>query len=201
MLFEKDTLFGHVIIDTADGPVYEDDGSKVAGNIRPCFGCKLAIQQGEHDPCISGLPGTKNACCGHGRETTVTSGGPSGYVALEDGRCFRFAGIKSGDEIRAAVDAALAGGNLPDGFVFDQENMWWTGLTQSQVDYVHAHTREGIFRVVRKITEGQFPPDEYLSDEALFWADGIDDQGVKNQVLSELGAMLDELVAEAKQKA
>ncbi len=36
-----------------------------AGNIRACgFCCK--DNQGEHDACISGLPGVDNACCGHG---------------------------------------------------------------------------------------------------------------------------------------
>ena len=51
MLFKTDTLFGHVIEDTDDGPVYQDDGSKVDGdNPRPCLGCKVKIQHGEQDP-------------------------------------------------------------------------------------------------------------------------------------------------------
>ena len=146
MLFKTDTLFGHVIEDTDDGPVYQDDGSKVDGdNPRPCLGCKVKIQHGEQDPCIANLPGTLNACCGHGRERTPVSGGLAGYVALRDGRTFRFPGTVGGEAVRAAVDLAIADKELPEGFVFDEEKMWWYGLTDAQVAYVHANTRRAIF--------------------------------------------------------
>ncbi|MBK9141072.1 MAG: hypothetical protein IPM23_01150 [Candidatus Melainabacteria bacterium] len=198
MLFKRSTLFGHVITEGDDGePIYEDDGSKVKGNLRPCFGCKARISSGEHDPCIADLPDTMHACCGHGRDRTF-SGAPSGYVALNDGRCFRFLGTESGEAIRMAVDAARAGEDLPPGFVFDAENMWWKDLTEAQIDFVYANLREGIFHLVRRLSQGRFPPDQYLVDNEMMWFEGIKDEDLKLAVLAEMRGVMEELVAAAK---
>ncbi|HEY9787398.1 MAG TPA: hypothetical protein V6D17_18560, partial [Candidatus Obscuribacterales bacterium] len=98
MLFEIDTLYGHVIEDTPDGPVYQDDRTFVdEDNPRPCLGCKAKISPGSHDPCIANLPGVYQACCGHGRELTPASGRPAGYVGLRDGRVINFAGTAGGE--------------------------------------------------------------------------------------------------------
>ena len=79
LLFKTDTLFGHVIDDTPAGPVYRDDGSPVDdNNPRPCLGCGATCRHGEHDPCIANLPGTRNACCGHGLAKTPVRGNPNG---------------------------------------------------------------------------------------------------------------------------
>lgn len=200
MLFKTDTLFGHVIEDTDDGPVYQDDGSKVDGdNPRPCLGCKVKIQHGEQDPCIANLPGTLNACCGHGRERTPVSAGLAGYVALRDGRTFRFPGTVGGEAIRAAVDLAIAEKELPEGFVFDEEKMWWYGLTDAQVAYVHANTRRAIFVVVREVTAGKLPDDSYLTSENPWWTGLDDDQ--KGACWAALGGMMSALAAEAREKA
>lgn len=200
MLFKTDTLFGHVIEDTDDGPVYQDDGSKVDGdNPRPCLGCKVKIHYGEQDPCIANLPGTLNACCGHGRALTPVSQALTGYVALRDGRTFRFPGTVGGEAIRAAVDLAIAEKQLPDGFIFDQEKMWWGGLTDAQVAYVHANTRRAIFEVVREITAGKFPDDSYLTSDEPWWTGLDEDQ--KSAFWVACKQMMSALAAEARAKA
>ena len=45
------------------------------GRCKACF--RTRTPEG-HDPCIANLPGVKNACCGHGGETTA-------YCEWEDG--------------------------------------------------------------------------------------------------------------------
>jgi len=184
MLFKVDTLFGHVIEETANGAVYRDDGSKVDGNnLRPCFGCKAKCQPGEHDPCIADLPNTLNACCGHGLETTPVSGSQPGYVGLTDGRIIRFAGNLGGDRIKAAVAAACANQALPEGFQVT-ETAWWGGLTQDQVNLVHAKIPLYIAKLVKSVSG--VTPSAFLNGEAPWWVELSDDQ--KNQIWDLLSA-------------
>lgn len=46
-----------------------------------CRLCDAELPDGEHDPCIAGLPGVAAACCGHGERW--------GYVRFSDGRTIR----------------------------------------------------------------------------------------------------------------
>ena len=52
--------------------VYTDTGAPVdmsvpyGGADRPCAGCGQLPTPLGHDACIAGLPGVRNACCGHG---------------------------------------------------------------------------------------------------------------------------------------
>ncbi len=48
--------------------------------IRPCARCGQSGKNGQ-DACLSGLPGVRNACCGHGTK--------EGYIQFEDGRVLR----------------------------------------------------------------------------------------------------------------
>lgn len=174
MLFKVDTLFGHVIEERPDGAVYQDDGSKVDGSsLRPCLGCKAKCQQGEHDPCIADLPGTLNACCGHGRELTPVSGNLAGYVGLTDGRIIRFAGNLGGERIKAAVTAALSGQPLPEGFEVT-EKAWWGGLSEDQVNLVHAKIPLYIAKVVEAVS-GTIPT-AFLEGDDPWWIGLSDEQ-------------------------
>lgn len=73
--------FGHDLVTDKDGVVrYCDDLSPLEeNNLRPCTKCGLHPNDfGGDDPCIAGLPGVRNACCGHGRDDA--------YVEFDDGR-------------------------------------------------------------------------------------------------------------------
>lgn len=195
MLFKVDTIYGHVVEDTAEGPIYRDDGSRVdPKNLRPCLGCGVHIQQGTHDPCIAGLPKTSNACCGHGLDRKPVSGNPSGYVALEDGRTFRFSGLVGGTLIRAAVEAAIKDEPLPDGFVYDEDKAWWSGLSEDQRNYVLERIPAGLIQLVREVTTRE-PPAEVLSGEKMWWH-GLTD-AEKETVWGMIPAMQGALVEEA----
>lgn len=58
---------GHPIIERGDRWFYVDDGSPVAGSVRPCGKCGQPAPLNELDPCLGMLPGVANACCGHGK--------------------------------------------------------------------------------------------------------------------------------------
>jgi len=60
---------------------YTDDDTLVKNNWekRPCGKCNEYITADGHDPCIANLPGVRNACCGHGEDS-------SAYVQFDDGR-------------------------------------------------------------------------------------------------------------------
>jgi hypothetical protein len=200
MLFKVDTLFGHVIEETDHGVVYQADGVLVdAANLRACAGCNVKCSSGQQDPCIANLPGTLNACCGHGLERTPVSKQWTGYVALEDGRTFRFSGLVGGARIREVVDAVLRGEPLPDGFVFDEDKAWWAGLSENQRRYVHENTTAGLARVVTAVKNGEPPSAAFLAGEAMWW-DGLTDEQ-KEQVWARLGDMMQDLVREALEKA
>lgn len=195
MLFDVDDLFGHVINRDGDGAVYADDGTTVDfANPRPCLGCKAKCVSGQHDPCIANLPSTRNACCGHGAPTRPTNDSPSGYVALEDGRTFRFLGTVGGAAIRAAVEAVLRGDPLPEGFTMDEDLPWWHGLTDAQKAYVQSSIVRGLRELV--VESGATPSVAFDAGEAM-WYDGLDDEH-KTFVLNGMRAKLDELVLEAK---
>jgi len=67
LLFSPDSEHGHVVENSPQGVIYRDDGTLVDSlNPRPCLGCKVRVTHGEQDPCIANLPGTSQACCGHG---------------------------------------------------------------------------------------------------------------------------------------
>lgn len=56
--------------------VYLDNG-KPYDQMRPCAFCGQPPTKDGHDACLGGLPGVKNACCGHGRHR--------GYVNFVNG--------------------------------------------------------------------------------------------------------------------
>jgi hypothetical protein len=197
MLFKIDSHFGHVIEETANGIVYQVDGSPVdPANPRSCAGCKVRCREGEQDPCIANLPGTSAACCGHGLDVTPVYKSPNGYVALDDGRRMSFSGLVGGERIRAAVEAALRGEELPDGFSFDDTRMWWTGLSDYQRQHVHNHMLEGLARLVTEAKKGEAPSARFLNGEAMWW-DGLDEEQ-KAYVWAHTGEMIAQLVEEAK---
>lgn len=73
--------FGHDIITDKDGVTrYCDDLSVLdRNNLRPCVKCGGDPNKTDgHDPCIAGLPGVRNACCGHGIDEA--------YIEFDDGR-------------------------------------------------------------------------------------------------------------------
>jgi hypothetical protein len=196
MLRKTETLFGHIIDDTPTGPVYRDDGSSVDfQNPRPCLGCKVKVTNGTQDPCIANLPGTYQACCGHGLDRSPVSNNPNGYVALKDGRTIRFSGCLGGERIREAVDTVLAGGALPDGFVLDEERMWWDGLSDAQRSYVQKRIPQGIARLVHELTNGEHSAERFLKGEQPWW-EGLSEQH-KGQVWNSMKVMLFELRQEA----
>jgi hypothetical protein len=196
MLFKIDSLFGHVIEETAKGVVYQADGVLVDGkNLRPCVGCKVKCANGEQDPCIKNLPGTLNACCGHGLDVTPVNHNPNGYVSLEDGRTIRFSGLLGGERIRRAVDAALKGETLPEGFTFDENKMWWAGLTDSQRQYVQDNLVHMLAKLVTEVKNGEPPSPLFLKGEAM-WYEELDEEQ-KALVWSRMGAAHDQLVQEA----
>jgi hypothetical protein len=196
LLFSPDSEFGHVVENSPKGVIYRDDGTLVDSlNPRSCLGCKLSVRHGEQDPCIANLPGTSQACCGHGLALSPRLQKPNGYVALDDGRTFRFLGTVGGECIRAAVDAVLRGDALPEGFTFDQDRMWWDGLTETQVVYVRQNTVRGLAELVTEAQGGLPPSAAFLAGEAM-WFDGLDDDK-KNYVLERMGDKIAELVQEA----
>jgi len=123
---------------------------------------------------------------------------PNGYVALEDGRTFRFLGTVGGESIRAAVDAVLRGDPLPEGFTLDADKMWWDGLTEAQVAYVRQNMTRGLAELVTEAQDGQPPAAAFLAGEAM-WFEGLD-QSKKDFVLARMPGKIAELVQEALQQ-
>lgn len=196
LLFSSESLHGHVADDTPEGAVYRDDGSRVdPDNPRACFGCKLHVRAGGHDPCIANLPGTRHACCGHGLDRTPLHDNPAGCVAFETGRTMRFSGLVGGERIRAAVDAVLRGENPPEGFTFDADLPWWHGLTDNQRTYVTERIAVGVQEQVRTVLNGQPLSEAYLLGQAPWW-DGLTEEQ-KALVWASFGPMLAALVREA----
>lgn len=193
MLFDVDSEYGHVVENTPAGAVYRDDRTPVdPANPRPCLGCGARIKSGMHDPCIADLPGTYQACCGHGLDCAPKSGRPNGYVALKDGRTIEFSGLVGGARIRSAVDAVLAGEALPEGFAFG-ERMWWEGLTDAQRAYVQERIPQSLAALVIEV-HGE-APEAFIKGEKPWW-DGLSDEE-KATVWSRLPASLAALVQEA----
>jgi len=196
LLFDVDTEYGHVVDASALGPVYRDDGSFVDyANLRPCFGCKVKIERFGHDPCIAQLPGTLQACCGHGLDKSPRTGMPAGYAAFRDGRTIRFSGCEGGPRIRQVVEGVLAGQPLPEGFEFDADRAWWDGLSETQCHYVRERIAPGLVRLVTAVRNGQPVSERFLSGEAMWW-DGLTAEE-KQTVLGQMPGLLAELVAEA----
>ncbi len=154
---------------------------------------------GGHDPCIADLPGTVQACCGHGLELTPVTKSPNGYVGLRDGRLFRFPGNVGGERIRLAVQAALAGQLLPEGFTFQAQNMWWEGLSDAQRLYVHSRMRSALAELVRDVTGASTVDDDIVSG-AKMWFDQRSD-AEKEIVRSRVPAAIVLLVQEARKVA
>lgn len=197
MLRKVDTLYGHVVEDTASGPVYRDDGSPVDfDNPRPCLACGVRIERGAHDPCIANLPGTYQACCGHGLSKTEGSV-PAGYVALKDGRCIRFSGCLGARRIREVVDLALKGAPLPPEVQVDEERAWWEGLTDAQRNYVQQNVSRGLSELVREATNGEQTAERFLKGEIPWWEGLTYEQ--KLFVWNKMRGKLAELVQEALQ--
>lgn len=196
MLYKVDSMFGHVIEETGTGVVYQADGAAVDFACpRACVGCGAHVKNGEQDPCIANLPGTVQACCGHGLERTPEHKNPNGYVGLKDGRTFRFLGTVGGERIRLAVEAALAGQPLPEGFAFDAQRAWWEGLSEPQRAYVHNGMRAGLAEIVREVTGSDTADDDIVSG-ARMWFDGRSDEE-KSAVQKRIPAMIARLVLEA----
>lgn len=199
LLFSPDSEFGHVVENSPEGVIYSDDRTLVdSQNPRPCLGCKAVCAHGGHDPCIANLPGTSQACCGHGLAVTPRGQSPNGYVALEDGRMFRFLGTVGAERIRAAVDAALAGEPLPEGFTFDADRAWWEGLTEDQVAYVRSQFTRMLSDLVTEAQGGTPANPDILAGKAM-WFDGLDETK-KEYVMSRIGAEIAGLVATAKRQ-
>jgi hypothetical protein len=197
MLFKVDTLFGHVIEETDKGVVYRASGVLVDfANPRPCLGCNAKCDNGSHDPCIANLPETLNACCGHGLDRTPVSNQWTGYVALDDGRTFRFSGLMGGERIRKAVLAAIKGEALPEGFVFDEDKAWWAGLSEKQRQYVQYNIPAGLVRLVTEVKNGEPVSPRFLAGEAMWW-DGLS-ENEKQLVWARMGEMLDDLVRQSR---
>lgn len=195
-LFDVDSEFGHVTENSPQGVVYRDDRTPVDPlNLRPCAGCKLKINRGDHDPCIANMPGTYQACCGHGLAVSPRTGNPNGYVALNDGRRLSFLGTVGGDAIRAAVDAVLRGNPPPEGFAFDTHRMWWDGLTEAQVAYVQGNMKRALGELVTEAQDGAPPAAAFLDGSAM-WFEGLD-QSKKDYVLQRMPAKIAALVQEA----
>jgi len=112
-------VHGHLVDVRKEGQFYRDDNARVDyDNLRPCAKCGLCFGKDDHDPCIANLPGTENACCAHGLVESDTRFRPWGYVNLADGRRIEFRDDAGGERIRSAVEAALAGRDLPQGFYY-----------------------------------------------------------------------------------
>lgn len=194
MLFEIDSQYGHIVVDSPQGPVYQADGVLVdEKNPRPCAGCNARIEGG-HDPCIADLPDVYQACCGHGLDRTSGNDRPNGYVAFKNGRCMRFSGLLGGERIRLAVEAVNSGDALPDGFQFDETRAWWEGLTDEQRSYVQQNIPRRLAAQVLKVT-GSPGSQAFQSGEAP-WFDGLKDEH-KEAVWANLGTMLADLVQES----
>jgi hypothetical protein len=73
--------YGHDIITDKDGVTRYCDDLSILGddNLRACAKCGAdpRLFDGD-DPCLAGLPGVRNACCGHGRDQP--------YIEFDDGR-------------------------------------------------------------------------------------------------------------------
>jgi len=67
------SLRGHDIVEIEGVFFYRDDMTETAGNHRPeCGHCGKPNTSEGHDGCIGTLPGNvKNACCGHGVESSA----------------------------------------------------------------------------------------------------------------------------------
>lgn len=196
MLLKVDSHFGHVIEETERGVVYQADGVLVDfSDPRPCVGCKVKCAEGQHDPCIVNLPSTRNACCGHGLDLAPNSKKPNGYVALDDGRTFRFSGLVGGAKIREVVDMVLKGEPLPDGFVFDEQKAWWSGLSDAQRQYVQDNMHGGLVELVTELKNGQPVNPDFIAGKAL-WFEGLSDDE-KAWVHARVGGMLQGLVEKA----
>ncbi|MBY0359900.1 MAG: hypothetical protein K2W82_17990 [Candidatus Obscuribacterales bacterium] len=201
MVWKIDERYGHLVENGDDGSeVYLDDRTPVTKEtLRPCFKCSLPCAPGQHDPCIVNLPGTKNACCGHGLASWPDGRPGRGYVALEDGRSFRFSALASAEDIREATALALQEKPLPEGFVYDEQKHWWTGMTQAQYDYVIAGTPAIIRKAVEQVLQGAPLNEAYLQGKALWWTGLSEEQ--KREVFALLHTSVDELAAEAREKA
>ncbi|MDR3616562.1 MAG: hypothetical protein P4L53_23585 [Candidatus Obscuribacterales bacterium] len=198
MLFKVEGQFGHLVEETEGGVIYQSDGSLVdIANPRPCFGCNAKCANGEQDPCIANLPGTLQACCGHGVELSPR-GYLNGYVALADGRTMRFSGLVGGAAIRDAVEKALSGEELPEGFAFEDTRMWWSGLSVRQREYVDARKLAGLTELVELVNDGYASP-RILTGEAM-WYDGLTEEQ-KDSVRGQMRQMLQNLVNEARSQA
>lgn len=69
-LLRRDHFRGHGIVQDNQTKkwIYEDTGQPVSDTWqqRPCGHCQLPATNDGHDGCLGTLPGTMNACCGHG---------------------------------------------------------------------------------------------------------------------------------------
>ncbi len=197
MLFPIDTLYGHIVIDTPDGSVYQDDQTPVTpATLRPCLSCGEKCTGGEHDPCILNLPETEAACCGHGLERSPNGNLP-GYVSLKDGRSLRFSGTVGSSLIRKAVDAALACEELPSGFYFDEQKMWWAGLTNTQRQYVYDRMTSMLANIRQELRPNEPSSiSQKIIDGKMLWYEELT-QAEKDIGFSAIPNFLGELAKEA----
>jgi hypothetical protein len=196
LVFSPDTHYGHIVEDDGTGAVYQDDRTPVDdNNPRPCKGCGVNITPNSHDPCIANLPGTSQACCGHGTERTPR-GNLAGYAALSDGRTIRFSGCMRGKGVREAVLALQQGLLLPEGFELDENRAWWEGLTAEQVQWVRQNIPRGLAALITELKGGEAPSDRFMRGEAM-WFEELDETQ-KQLGWSRMGGMLAGLVQEAR---
>jgi hypothetical protein len=140
------------------------------------------------------LPGTSQACCGHGLERTPRGNLP-GYAALNDGRTIRFSGCLRGKGVREAVLALQQGLLLPEGFELDENRAWWEGLTAAQVQWVRNNIPRGLAALITELKGGKAPSDRFMRGEAM-WFEELDETQ-KQLGWSRMGAMIAGLVQEA----
>jgi len=73
---------GHEIIVDNELWLYKDNNKPVKLDPnRKCNKCKKENTLEDHDPCLAGLPGVINACCGHGTD--------EGYIQFKNGITIR----------------------------------------------------------------------------------------------------------------
>lgn len=79
----RDSWRGHPIYRSMEGVWYYADGVPVSEDPnRTCGYCNRPSDSEGHDPCLRGLPGVTNACCGHGAKS-------ESYIQFENGTTVR----------------------------------------------------------------------------------------------------------------
>lgn len=106
-----------------------------------------------------------------------------------------FSGLCGGERIREAVNAALAGRPLPDGFEFDQTTMWWEGLNEGQRNWAWGQVPSLLLEALREVLPGRPVPPGVQSGDSPWW-DGLS-ENERQLVLARMPAKLVQLARKA----